>query len=135
VKVRYAVAGMIAAVLLATPAVAEAKRGGAVAAMAGQQCAQERADVGRKAFRKRYGAKHTMRNCIKRTRPRIAAAVTSATDGCQQELVQDGPDQFILDWAWDEDTVENAMSECIDQAVDDLLATDDSGDDESDEWP
>ena len=121
---------MIAAVLLAMPAVAEAKQSGPVAGMAGQQCAQERADVGRKAFHKRYGAKHTMRTCIKRTRPRIAAAVTSATDGCQQELVQDGSDQFILDWAWDEDTVENAMSECIDQAVDDLLATDDSGDDE-----
>jgi hypothetical protein len=134
-KVRYAIAGMIAAVLLAMPAVAEAKQGGPVASVAGQQCARERADVGRKAFRKRYGAKHTMRNCIRRTRPRIAAAVTSGTGGCQQELVQDGPDQFILDWAWDEDTVENAMSECIDQAVDDLLATDDSGDDESDEGP
>jgi hypothetical protein len=124
---------MIAAVLLALPAVAEAKQGGPVAGMAAEQCAQERADVGRKAFRKHYGAKHTMRNCVKRTRPRIAAAVTSATGGCQQELAQDGPDQFILDWAWDEDTVDNAMSECIDQAVDDLLATDDSGDDESDD--
>lgn len=130
---RYAIGATIAAILLALPAVAAAKPVGPVASMAAEQCAQERADVGRKPFRKRYGAKHTMRNCIKRTRPRIAAAVTSATGGCQQELAQDGPDQFILDWAWDEDTVENAMSECIDQAVDDLLATDDSGDDESDD--
>jgi hypothetical protein len=124
---------MIAVVLLAMPAVAEAKQNGPIASMAAQQCAQERVDVGRKAFRKHYGAKHAMRNCIRRTRPRIAAAVTSATDDCRQELAQDGPDQFILDWAWDEDTVENAMSECIDQAVDDSLAPDDPGDDESDD--
>jgi hypothetical protein len=133
VSARYAIGAMIAAVLLALPTVAEAKQSGPVASVASQQCAQKRADVGRKTFRKRYGAKHTMRNCIKRTKPRIAAAVTSATDGCQLELAQSGPDQFILDWAWDEDTVDNAMSECIDAAIDDLLAPDDSGDDESDD--
>ena len=56
--------------------------------------------------------------------------MTSATGTCQQELVQDGSDQFILDSSWDEDTVENAMSECIDLTLDDLLAPDDSDDSE-----
>jgi hypothetical protein len=124
---------MIAAVLLVLPAVAAAKETGPVTTMAAQQCAQERVDLGKKAFHKRYGPKHTMRNCIKRTRPKVAAAVISATEGCQQELSQNGPDQFILDYAWDEDTVENAMGECIDLSMDDLLAPDDTGDDESDD--
>jgi hypothetical protein len=124
---------MIAAILLALPAVAVAKQGSPVTSVAAQQCAQERVDLGKKAFHKRYGVKHAMRNCIKRTRPKVAPAVTSATNGCQQELAQNGPTQFILDYAWDEDTVENAMSECIDLTLDDLLAPDDSGDDESDD--
>src|ERR1700754_4627397 len=101
---------MIAAILLALPAVAVAKQGGPVTSVAAQQCAQERVDFGKKAFHKRYGAKHAMRNCIKRTRPKVVAAVTSATDGCQQELAQNGPAQFIVDYAWDEDTVDDAMS-------------------------
>ena len=41
---------------------------------------------------------------------------------CQQELAQSGAAQFILDYAWDEDTVDDAMSECIDLTLDDLLA-------------
>jgi hypothetical protein len=124
---------MIAAILLALPAVAVAKQSGPVTSVAAQQCAQERVDFGKKAFHKRYGAKHTMRNCIRRTRPKVAGAVTSATEGCQQELAQNGPAQFILDYAWDEDTVDNAMSECIDLTLDDLLAPDESGDAESDD--
>jgi hypothetical protein len=45
--------------------------------------------------------------------------------GCQQQLAQSGPEQFILDFAWDEDTVENAMSECLADAVDQILNPDD----------
>ena len=41
--------------------------------------------------------------------------------------------EFILDYAWDEDTVEDAMSECMDLTLDDLLAPDGSGDDGSDD--
>ena len=130
---RYAIGGTIAALLLALPVVAVAKQSGPVATVAAQQCAQERVDLGKKAFHKRYGEKHTMRNCIRRTRPKVAAAVISATENCQQELAQSGPAQFILDYAWDEDTVEDAMSECMDLTLDDLLAPDDSGDDESDD--
>ena len=132
-RARYAIGGILVAALLGFPTSAVAGQGGQVASVAAQQCAQRKADIGKKAFRKRYGAKHTMRNCVKRTRPKVAAAVTSATEGCQQELAQNGQAQFILDYAWDEDTVDNAMSECIDLALDDLLAPDESGDDESDD--
>ena len=58
---------------------------------------------------------------------------TSATENCQQELAQSGAAEFILDYAWEEDTVEDAMTECTDLTLDDLLAPDDSGDDESDD--
>ena len=74
-----------------------------------------------------------MRNCIRLTRPKVAAAVISATENCQQELAQSGAAEFILDYAWEEDTVEDAMTECTDLTLDDLLAPDDSGDDESDD--
>jgi hypothetical protein len=129
VGARYAIGGTIAALLLALPVMAVAKQGGPVATVAAQQCAQERVDLGKKAFHRRYGEKHTMRNCIRRTRPKVSAAVASATENCQQELAQSGAAQFILDYAWDED----AMSECMDLTLDDLLAPDDSGDDESDD--
>jgi hypothetical protein len=64
---RYAIGGTIAALLLALPVMAVAKQGGPVATVATQQCAQERVDLGKKAFHRRYGEKHTMRNCIRRT--------------------------------------------------------------------
>jgi hypothetical protein len=74
-----------------------------------------------------------MRNCSKRSRPKVASAFSSATNDCQQELAQSGPDEFILDYAEDEETVENAMSECIADSVDQVLNPEDSGDDESDD--
>lgn len=130
--VRYAIGGILVAGLLALPASAAAGQGGQVASVAGQQCAKERSDVGKRVFRKRYGAKHTMRNCIKRARPKVASALSTAAEECQEELAQNGPDEFILDYAWDEETVENAMSECIADTVDEALNPDDTGD-ESDE--
>jgi hypothetical protein len=133
VRVRYAIGGILVAALLALPASAAAGQGGRVASVAGHQCAQERADVGKRMFRKRYGAKHSMRNCIKRARPKVASALSSAAEDCQQELAENGPDEFILDYAWDEDTVENAMSECIAETLDENLNPEDTGDDESDE--
>jgi hypothetical protein len=131
VKVRCAIAGLLVAALLALPASAAAGPGGQVSSLAAQQCAQLRADIGKKAFRKRFGPKHAMRNCIKRSRSRAASALSSAAQDCQLELAEVGPDEFILVYAWDEDTVENAMSECVSATVDDLLAP--SDDDESDD--
>jgi hypothetical protein len=131
VKARYASGGILVAALLALPASAAAGQGGQVSSVAAQQCAQQRADIGKRAFRKRYGAKHTMRNCIKRSRAKATSTLTSAAQECQQELAQVGPAEFILDYAWDEDTVENAMSECIADTIGELLAP--SNDDESDD--
>jgi hypothetical protein len=131
VNVRYAIGGILVAALLALPASAAAGQGGQVSSLAAQQCAQQRAEIGKKAFRKRYGARHAMRNCVKRNRARAASALSSAAQDCQLELAEVGPDEFILVYAWDEDTVENAMSECVSATVDDLLAP--SDDDEFDE--
>jgi hypothetical protein len=133
VRVRIAIAAFALGALLALPASASAGQGGAAASVAAQQCAQERSVVGKRGFRKRYGAKHTMRTCIRRNRGKAATAVNSATADCQTELSQDGADQFILDWAWDEDTVDDAMSECVADGIDTILNPDDSGDDETDD--
>jgi hypothetical protein len=124
---------MIATVLLALPGGAAAKQGGPVSSLAAQQCAQERTDIGKRAFRKRYGAKHTMRTCLKRNRGKVASAVNTAAQDCEQELAQVGADEFILDYAFDEDTVENAMSECVADSVDELLNPDDYVDDGTDD--
>ena len=121
------------AALLAIPTSAAAGQGGQVSSVAAQQCRELRATIGKRSFRKRYGAKHTMRNCIKRNRGKAATALSSAAQECQQELAQVGPDEFILDYAWDEETVENAMSECIADTVDDALDPDDSSDDTEDD--
>ena len=133
VRIGYAIGGLLVAVLIALPASTAGARGARAPSLAAQQCAQERASGGKRAFRKRYGAKHTMRTCIRRNRGKAAQALTAATADCQQELAEDGTDQFILDWAWDEDTVENAMSECVADGVDTILNPDDSSDDDTDD--
>jgi hypothetical protein len=134
VKVRYAIGGIAAAALLALPAGAAASQGGQVNSLAAQQCNHERADIGKKAFRKRYGAKHTMRNCAKRTRPHVAAALDSANSNCQAELAQSGLDQFIEDYGDDAtDSLESAMAECAAEDADQILNPDDYEDEEEDE--
>jgi hypothetical protein len=134
VRARYAIGGILVAASLAFPASAAAGQGGQVASMAAQQCAQQKADIGRKAFRKHYGAKHTMRNCVRRNRAKAASTLTSAAQECEQELAEVGSAEFIFDYAFDEDTVENAMSECIAETVDEALNPDDSdgGENQSD---
>jgi hypothetical protein len=134
VKLRYAIGGIAAAALLALPAGAAASQGGQVNSLTAQQCAQEKAEIGKKAFRKRYGAKHTMRNCAKRAKAQVAAAYATATADCQQELAENGSAEFIDDYGWDEtDTVDNAMAECIAETVDEILNPDDYVDDEGDD--
>jgi hypothetical protein len=83
VKVRYAIGGILAAAALALPGSAAAAQGGQVSSLTAQQCVQERADMGKRAFRKRYGQKHTMRACAKRRRGEVASAVGTATQDCQ----------------------------------------------------
>lgn len=133
VRARYAIGGILVAALLGFPTSAVAGQGGQVASLAAQQCAQRKADIGKKAFRKRYGAKHTMRNCIRRNRAKAESTLTSAAEECEQELAENGPAEFILDYAFDEDTVENAMSECIADTVDETIDLGDIGEDDSDD--
>ena len=123
---------MLVCALLALPASAVAGQGNQVSSLAAQHCAQEKAATGKKAFRKRYG-KRPMQNCVKRNRGKAASALTSAAQECQEELLQIGPDEFIFDYAWDEETVANAMSECVAASVDALLDPSGSDADDSDD--
>ena len=125
-KVRYAIGGIAAAALLALPAGAAASQGGQVTSLTAQQCAQEKAEIGKKAFRKRYGAKHAMRACGKRTRPQVSVALGAATADCQSECAQSGLAEFIDDYGEDAtDTVEAAMEECIAEDTDEILNPED----------
>ena len=129
-KFRYAIGGIAAAALLARPAGAAAAQGGQVASLTAQQCNQERAALGRKAFRKRYGARHTMRACAKRTRPQVAAALDTAAADCQDELAQGGGADFIDSYGEDPtDSIDNAMAECVAEDADQILNPEDYVDD------
>jgi hypothetical protein len=134
VQVRYAIGGILVAALLALPASAAAGQGGQVSRLAAQQCAQERATIGKKAFRRKYGAKRTMRACAKRNRARVVAAISTAGQDCQAELSDLGETNFIELYG-DEatDPVDSAMEECVAEGVDDLLNPDDSSDDSEDD--
>jgi hypothetical protein len=123
--------GVLISALLALPGGAAAGQNGQVSSLANQQCAQERADMGRKAFRKRYGPKRAMRACVKRHRGRVAAALGDASQDCQADLATFGPADFV-DLYGDEptDSVDYAMSECVAEGVDELLNPDDSIDDD-----
>ena len=128
-KLRYAIGGIAAAALLALPAGAAASQGGQVTSLTAQQCAQEKADIGRRAFHKRYGARHAMRACARRTRPQVTAALGTASSDCQDELAQSGAADFIDYYGEDStDTVEDAMTECIAEDADQILNPEDYGD-------
>ena len=122
--------------LIALPTGAAAKQGGQVEGLAAQQCNQERAAIGKKAFHKKYGARHSQRSCAKKTRPEVVAAVGTANQDCQDELAQSGTVQFIDDYGVDPtDSVDSAMAECVAADVDQILNpqdyVDDTGDDGS----
>jgi hypothetical protein len=137
VRVRYAIGGIAAAALIALPASAPASHGGhrgAINGLAAQQCAQERADIGKKAFRKKYGAKHTMRTCTRRIVPQVASAVGTANSDCQDELAQGGVADFIDSYGDDALTpVDAAMQECVAEDVDVILNPCDYVDDGTDD--
>jgi hypothetical protein len=126
--------GIAAAALLALPAGAAASQGGQVNSLTAQQCNQERAAIGKRAFRRRYGAKHTMRACVRRTRPEVVAAMGTADSDCQDELTQNGATDFIEDYGEDAtDTVDNAMAECIAEDTDEILNPEDYADEGEDD--
>ncbi len=127
---RNALGGILVAALIAQPAAATAKQGGGeVTKLAAQRCKQERQELGRTGFRKRYGARNQMRNCIKRTRSRARAASQTAATACEAELAQIGSARFIEEYGSDE-TGFDAMEECIAEGIDELL---DHGDHEEED--
>ena len=133
-RLRYAIGGILVAALLALPASASAGQGGQVASVTQQQCARERASIGKRAFRKRYGAKRTMRGCVRRHRAEVAAALSKATQDCQAELGEMSVADFIEEWG-DEptDSLDYAMSECVAYGVDEILNPEDYVDEVEDE--
>jgi hypothetical protein len=134
VKLRYAIGGIAAAALLALPAGSAASAGGQVPSLTAQQCSQERAAIGRRAFRKRYGARHTMRACAKRTKTQVAAALNTANADCQDELAQNGVADFIDEYGEGAtDTLDDAMTECVAEDADEILNPDDYVDDGEDD--
>jgi hypothetical protein len=134
VRVRYAIGGIAAAALIALPAGAAAKQGGQVESLAAQQCSQERADIGKRAFHRKYGDKHTTRGCVKRTRPQVTAALGTAAGDCQDELDQSSAAEFIDNYGEDAtDSIQNAMDECVAEDVDQILNPDDYVDDPGDD--
>jgi hypothetical protein len=133
VRVRYAIGGIAAVALIALPAGAAAKQGGQVESLAAQQCNQERADIGKRAFHRKYGDKHSMRSCAKRTRPQVTAALGTAAGDCQDELDQSSAAEFIDDYGDDAtDSIDSAMNECVAEDVDLILNPDDYVDDPGD---
>lgn len=128
-KLRYAIGGIAAAALLALPAGSAASAGGQVTSLTAQQCAHERAAIGKKAFRKRYGAKHPMRACAKRNKAQVAVVLGTANSDCQDELAEIGDADFIDEYGADDtDTLDNAMAECVAEDTDQMLNPDDYGD-------
>jgi hypothetical protein len=133
VKLRYAIGGIAAAALLVLPAGSAASGGGQVTSLTAQQCAQERAAIGKKSFRKRYGAKHSMRASAKKNKAQVAVVLGTANSDCQDELAEIGAADFIDEYGADEtDTLDNAMAECVAEDTDQMLNPDDYGDDGSD---
>lgn len=96
-----ALAGLLA--LTGGAASADAS-GSLVRSLAAGQCAAEKQDIGKKAFRKKYGKKG-MPACIKKGRAAARQAVSVATQDCQAELEEFGLESFLEDWTSFEECV------------------------------
>jgi hypothetical protein len=135
-KARYLVAAPAAVLLLVLPASAAGKAGGkSVDRLAAQACAQERQQIGKAAFRKKYGERATARACVRRTRNRVKASLRNASDECLAELAEIGPAEFAEDYGSDE-SGSDAFAECVNDTAELLLEPDDDEyyeDDEDDE--
>jgi hypothetical protein len=127
-RLRYAIGGLALVALLALPAGASAKAAHGsdqVTGLAAQQCGQERSDIGKRAFRRKYGVKRTMQSCVRRTEPQVSAAVPTATSDCQDELAAETPADFIDEYGDDASTpLADAMTECVAEDVDQILNPD-----------
>lgn len=95
-------AALVALIALpgAAPAAPTAHTSGSalIETLAKDACAAERADIGKKAFKKRYGAKKAAKACLKKARPEARLAISEATDECVWELNEYGDEEFYAEW-------------------------------------
>jgi hypothetical protein len=121
---------VIAALLLTMPASTPAKSGGkSVDRLTAQACAQERKQIGRRAFLRKYGERAPARACARRTRSKVRTALRDASSECLAELVELGPAEFAGDYGSDE-TGSDAFEQCVDETAEWLF---EPGDDNSEE--
>ena len=66
--------------------------------LANDACALEKSEIGKRAFRKRYGTKKPMKACVKQAKPDARKAVGEATDECLLELQEFGSEEFYFEW-------------------------------------
>jgi hypothetical protein len=112
---------IVVAALIVLPGAAAKPRGASDRQAAGM-CAQERADLGKRAFGRKYGAAHPKRACLKATRRLINAASRIAAQDCQAELADLGAEDFVDSYGEDDtSTVDGAMAECIAETIDAIL--------------
>ncbi|MGZ5335522.1 MAG: hypothetical protein ACXWZ6_08790 [Solirubrobacterales bacterium] len=128
---RALLAALGAALVAPGPAAAS---DGLVRALAASECSELKQDLGRKAFRKRFGRK-PMRACVKRGRPAARRAVAAATTECRAELDGWGLDLFLEDWSSFEECVASYAQWALDGGLADDEGDEGDGDPEDDEDP
>ncbi len=104
-----------------------------VNALAADACAAEKAEIGKRAFRKRYGAKKPMRACVKRAKPDARNAVGEATDECLTELEEYGSEEFYAEWETFSACVEDYAAWIMDGGGFEEEEEEDEGDEEGEE--
>jgi len=131
-RTRHLLVAMLVIGLLATPALASAKSGGkAIDRVAARACAKERHQIGRPAFRKKYGARATMRACVRRTSGKARNAQSRAVQDCLTEQ-QANPAEFAEDYG--DENGAGAFEECVAETTESNLDPDeDSGEPEIDD--
>jgi hypothetical protein len=131
-KIPLLIGALAAVAVLAAPTAAAAKRSAKpVDRLAAQTCAQERHQVGRAQFRKKYGQR-PMRACVRRTRGKARGAFRKATDRCSQELALLGPVAFGEEYDFDEDPATD-FAECVAETALEILDPEDDDDLELDD--
>jgi hypothetical protein len=123
---RHLVIAMVVIGLLAIPAVATAKGGGkSIDRVAARACAKERHKMGKKkvAFPKKYGARASMRACVRRTRGKVRSAQSKAIQDCLAEL-QANPAEFAEDYGDETGAGAGAFEECVAETTESYLDPD-----------
>ncbi len=78
---------------------------GLVGTLAAADCVRAKAEIGPRAFRKRYGPRRPTTRCMRATAPAARAAIAVATASCQAELDEWGLEDFLLEW--------ESFAECV----------------------